>query len=662
MLHSIAKRAVTTVFWMLCGAAISAAEPLPLETLLARPLLAQEQALIDVQLYCTGRIPRMPAASSADSWTREAERLRENVLSKVVFRGKAVQWRDAPLKVEWLETIEGGPGYHIKKLRYEILPGMWTAALLYEPDKLEGKVPVILNVNGHSAEGKEYHPKQLRCINQAKRGMLALNIEWVGMGQLRTDGFQHSRMNQLDLCGTSGLAPFYLDMKRGLDILLGLEHADPERLAVTGLSGGGWQTITLSSLDPRVKLCVPVAGYSSFLTRIEHLKDLGDSEQTPCDLATIVDYTHLTAMMAPRPTLLIYNQDDDCCFEAKYALQPLVDAATPFFELYGKKDFLRTHVNHVPGTHNYLQENREALYRMLRDHFYDGDPAFNAGEIPSENEIKTAEQLFVQLPEKNEDFNTLALSLAKTLPLDPSVPADLRAATDWQKSRRKQLAELVRFKDYQVDASMTEEQACGDLAVQGWKLKCGPWNLPCVQVVPENATATAVLVGDQGYEKLAGDAQRLAGEGHRVVMVDLTGVGKSAPSKSMLFALLTSSIGDRPLGIEAGQLAAIAHWAATGGEGKPVKLVAVGPRMGVTALVAAAEETGAIGSVELAGALGSLEEILEKNQGVDQVPELLCFGLLEQFDVRQIAALVAPRKIELRDPSERARQELAGLL
>ena len=32
----------------------------------------------------------------------------------------------------------------------------------------------------------------------------------------------------------------------------------------------------------------------------QHFKDLGDSEQTPCDLATLVDYTHLTAMRAPR--------------------------------------------------------------------------------------------------------------------------------------------------------------------------------------------------------------------------------------------------------------------------------------------------------------------------------------------------------------------------
>ncbi len=50
--------------------------------------------------------------------------------------------------------------------------------------------------------------------------MLALNVEWLGMGQLRQEGFTHYRMNQLDLCGTSGLAPFYLAMQKGLDILL----------------------------------------------------------------------------------------------------------------------------------------------------------------------------------------------------------------------------------------------------------------------------------------------------------------------------------------------------------------------------------------------------------------------------------------------------------
>jgi cephalosporin-C deacetylase-like acetyl esterase len=68
----------------------------------------------------------------------------------------------------------------------------------------------------------------------------------------------------LELCGASGLAPFYLALVRALDVGLALEHADPKRVAVSGLSGGGWQTILVSSLDPRVTLANPVAGYGSF--------------------------------------------------------------------------------------------------------------------------------------------------------------------------------------------------------------------------------------------------------------------------------------------------------------------------------------------------------------------------------------------------------------
>src|SRR5258708_11258230 len=87
------------------------------------------------------------------------------------------------------------------------------------------------------------------CINLAKRGMIALNPEWFGRGQLNTNGFAHGRLNQLDLLGTSGVSVFYLSLKRSLDLLLSHEHADTQRVAVTGLSGGGWQTIFLSSLD-----------------------------------------------------------------------------------------------------------------------------------------------------------------------------------------------------------------------------------------------------------------------------------------------------------------------------------------------------------------------------------------------------------------------------
>ena len=149
----------------------AAADQQWIQPLLDREIVGDVLPLAEVQKFCEERVPVMKSYPSADAWQAEADRLRAAVLEKIVFRGQAAAWRDAATKVEWLDAIAGGPGYRIKKFRYEALPGLWIPGLLYEPEKLAGKVPAILNVNGHSPEGKAYVPKQMRCINQAKRGM-----------------------------------------------------------------------------------------------------------------------------------------------------------------------------------------------------------------------------------------------------------------------------------------------------------------------------------------------------------------------------------------------------------------------------------------------------------------------------------------------------------
>ncbi len=640
-----------------------ATEPGHVQSWLAKPIVGDTLPLAEVQRFCYQRVPVMGTYSSADAWQTEADRLRKAVLEKIVFRGDAVKWRDAAVRVQWLDTIPGGPGYHIKKFRYEALPGLWIPALLYEPDKLAGKVPAILNVNGHSREpGKAYVPKQLRCINQAKRGMLAMNVEWLGMGQLDGPGYSHAAMNQIDLCGSSGLAPFYLAMSRALDVLLNLENTDPSRVAVTGLSGGGWQTIVISSLDTRVKLSTPVAGYSSFRTRAYHLKDLGDSEQTPNDLATIVDYTHLTAMMAPRPTLVIMNSKDDCCFESGYGLASLIDAARPIFKLFGRENALRSHVNDDPGTHNYEVDNRQAFYRMVGDFFYKGDSTFNAKEIPSDDEVKSKQDLSVPIPPDSESFNTLAMKLCQSLPRDADLPADKQAAAAWQTARRAKLSQIVHAPNYNVQAIDSGSETKDGLKATFWRLQMGgDWTVPAVEITPAQPKQTAILVADAGRNSVAADAARLLDAGYRVLAVDPFYFGESKISaRDYLFAIFVCGVGQRPLGLQASQVAAIARWAEKQGQG-PVSLVAIGPRSSTYALVAAAIEPKAIARVEVHDPLGSLKEAIQQNWLMSDKPELFCFGLLQSFDIRQIAALVAPRPLAVVSPSQRAKTELSPL-
>src|SRR4029077_9518991 len=128
------------------------------------------------------------------------------------------------------------------------------------------------------------------------------------------------------------------------------------------------------------------------------------------------------------PTLLTYNLNDNCCFQADHALPPLLAAGRPFFKLYGKNDNLRYHVNAEPGDHNFQKENREALYQMIGLHFFAGDKNYDAKEIPSEKEIKTPEALKVEVPEKNADFHSLATELAASLPREAELPTNSSAA------------------------------------------------------------------------------------------------------------------------------------------------------------------------------------------------------------------------------------------
>jgi hypothetical protein len=369
-------------------------------------------------------------------------------------------------------------------------------------------------------------------------------------------------------------------------------------------------------------------------------------------------------MMAPRPTLLTYNLHDSCCFEGEYALEPLLDAATPIFRLYGRQDALRSHVNDdPPGKHNYEVDNRQQLYRMLGDFFYPGDEQFDSKEIPSDDEVKTKEELLVELPERNGDFNTLALALAKSLPRDPELPNDKEAALKWQRSRRAELAQIVRAKDYEVHAIRAGEEQKSDVKATFWKLQMGSaWTVPAVELVRGAPEKTAILVADDGRKSTAADAARLLEAGHRVLAVDPFYFGESKiAQRDFLFALLVAAVGDRPLGLQASQVAAVARWSLAEHNSGPVTLVAQGPRSSLFALAAAGLEQQAIGRVELHQPLGSLKEVIEQNWAANQKPELFCFGLLESFDVAQLAALVAPRSIVLAEAGDRVRAELGRL-
>ena len=625
-----------------------------LSALMGDPVLVPCQSHEEITNFLLGRVPPFDLPD-LNGWVAEAARIRNRVLDEVIFKGIPEEWRQRDPEVIWGEVIETGHGYRIRKLRYPALPDLWVPALLYEPDTLDGNTPAVLNVNGHvGPPGKAIDYKQIRCINLAKRGILALNPEWLYFGELRSSGFRHNQSGHLDLCGTAGIGVFYLAMQRGLDVLMDHANTDPERVAVTGLSGGGWQTIILSALDTRVKLAAPNAGYIGLDFRVKNRGDIGDIEQNPTDLATIADYPMLTAMLAPRPTLLLYNAQDDCCFKAERAYPSVYEPVKPLFEAMGVGDSFQFHSNIDPGNHNYEIDHRQQFYRFINKHFL-ADKETLDEEISSEDEVLTEEELTVGLPGKNVDFLTLARRLHEGIPHNRLPDGDTDEIRKWQLSGKESLKHILRYETCEITNLQTAgERTRGEYLVKRYTLRIGDqWTLPLTDISTTRTGADLLLVtADQGKASAEALVEKALDEGQRVLLIDVLLQGECKPQATPghQYAMMASAAGYRILGIQAAQLAAVSTWA-TGFYGSSrIQLAGNGPVSSVLMLCSAALSGVTVENILLVDPLASLKQLSEKAMLYDESPSLFCFGLLEAFDVRELIGLVAPTPITIGKP------------
>ena len=633
------------------GEALAQSNPDDLGTVLGEEILAPGAALLQIKSYILKRVagPRIPASSA--QWSEEAQHLRQHLLQEVVFHGWPEEWVNSPPRFEDLGTIETHQGYRLRKLRYEIVPGFQSVAILYEPEKLPAKAPAILNLNGHvGPQGKAVEYKQKRCINFAKRGILALNLEWFAFGELRQEGNEHWYAAHLDLVGANGLGIFLLEMRRGLDYLYDHPSVDRDRIGVTGLSGGGWQTIFLSSLDTRVKVAVPVAGYSSTATKVEARKygDLGDIEQNGTDLLETTDYTHLTAMISPRPALLIYNAEDDCCFRAPLVKPLIYDGIRPFFKLYGKEDVFQWYENRDPGTHNYQLANREQAYRFFSQQF--AIPVIEK-EIPSGQEIRNYDELVVGLPKNNLTILDLARKIASAV-TRPPIPSVSAAKAAWANSERQKLNSVVRFKPVRLARAWTSANTKNKgietlsylLEMDNGLSASGVW-LKGIET-PPTAPVTIVL-NDQGRKAAAADVSNRVNRDEQVLALDLMFFGDAWKDlEPFSYAQILDGEGERPVGIQAAQLIEVAQWFRKRSGAQKLRLESRGIRTEVIALIAAALQPDLFSQVVVHEGMPTLDYVLRAPVTFQQAPELFCLDLYKEFDIDRLAAAAAPAELK----------------
>jgi hypothetical protein len=621
-------------------------------------LQSPEVVTYQMQQFLMDHMAKLPHPTSAAEWTAEANRIRQHVLNDVVYHGWPKAWLDSPPKFEDMGSVPvpAGAGYRLRKYRYEVVPGFYSTAVLYEPTQLDGKVPAVLNVLGHFPGGKAEPFNQKLCINQALRGMISLSIAFIDMGELRVDADTHYYAADLDLVGVNGVGLFYLAMRRGLDFLYDNPHVDRSRIAVTGISGGGYQTIVLSSLDPRVLVSVPVAGFDSLNGRLERLPgEPGDYEQLAPGLLDGQGYQTFVAIRAPKPTLEINNAEDTCCFRAPLVKPDIYDAIKPFYALYGKDDALQFHTNNTIAGHNYQRENRQQAYRFLTKWL---NLPNKPDEIPVDKYVKSYTELASGVPADNQTILGLAKQFASKIH-HASVPTDPTARDAWARTQRAKLSDVVHYKPvivehpwYVADTNhSTVESISFRFALSNGLSATGVWTRSTW--TPEDAPLVVMVndAGRAGVNKEVWDrfpeVGHLVESGKQVLALSVLFTGDAAPSKRNVGSLgyMMTAVGAPPLGLEAAQLIGITKWAEQRWHPSQVSLESSGYRMQVVSLVAGALQPRLFRSITIHKGMHSLTDLLNLSIKSNEVPDMFCLDFYKDFDLDMLKAMASPSRV-----------------
>ncbi len=270
-------------------------------------------------------------------------------------------------------------GFHIEKLIFESLPGVYVSALVYVPEDGPRRHPAVLVPSGHSANGKVHYQDLGQIL--ALRGYVA--ISWDPPGQGERSQFwdvktgksrynlicaEHAILGNLAYLAGSNLARWEVwDGMRALDYLLTRPDVDPERISITGTSGGGTQTAYLAALDQRIKVAVPSCYITALPMRVYN-RIFQDPDSDPEQdlygmISEGIDHPGLLLMMYPRPVFIAAAVLDFFPIEGTHKT---VREVSDLYTRFGHADRIGLHEGY--HGHQYSAENQEAAFEFL-DHF-----------------------------------------------------------------------------------------------------------------------------------------------------------------------------------------------------------------------------------------------------------------------------------------------------
>jgi dienelactone hydrolase len=423
--------------------------------LMMERFLAHEAASLSQQ--------KLAGARTLDEWQARRPRLQREFLDMLGLWPMPEKTLLRPVITGTLERDD----FVIEKLHFQSRPGLYVTANLYRPKKVEAKLPAVVFFMGHYNRGRNGHKAFMQDHGMwfARNGYVCIILDTIERSEL--PGLSHLGLHRNNnwWWQSAGFTPAGIETWNGIraiDYLVSRPEVDPERIAATGLSGGGTMTFFVSAVDDRVRCAVPASGFTDVESNVvNHMQSIHCDCQLPHNIYRW-DFTTLGALIAPRPMLFV-NSHDDLGFPMA-ANRRIYARFREAYELHGKPEMLDEFVSHGPrGSHSYLPDSRVAIFRWINKHLkHDSDP------VKDVNDERFPEEQLRVFPE-DKDFPPDAINLKIDETFVPRADVKLPAAGGFDAWKKNLLAEL-RAKPFR---SLPERVPISDRAIRPglWQFK-----------------------------------------------------------------------------------------------------------------------------------------------------------------------------------------------
>ena len=547
------------------------------------------------------------------------------------------------------------PDCFIENVVFESRPNFWVTANVYVPKDAQFPAPAIVVVPGHAMEdGKNYGLYMQAQLGLMRLGCIVLGYDPIGQGERRLPGFEHTMGYGSLLVGQTNEGMIVWDTMRAVDYLLTRPDVDPERLGLTGNSGGGENTFYTMPLEERFAVA---ASFCFVCSYEDWIRDGGNHcicNHLPGILNHMEEF-EIIGLNAPRP-FLSGSGAEDKIFPIE-GVRLTCERARRIYDMYGAANRM---VNiDVPLGHGWSDPLREAAYGwmskwllgkgdgspMQEENFEVEDPkspgvlCFDGNMIPADSET------VVTLNQKRADKFREAYN---------TPPKDEAAWSKQAETMRESIWEVFggRPNDFVPKARTVDTFDWGDCSVQTVAITTEPgMEVAALFLRPKavrDKAPCAVYLGEKDKQEVRGEArvETLLKEGWCVLALDPRGMGETLGSYPENQIVSNSvHLGRSLFAQRVWDVLQAARYLETRGDVDTAQLQCTGRGpSGVLALFAAALG-GQFTAVEAVNPLASFRYFIENDQ---PQPLWLCVpNILKIADVAQAAALAAPAQVSI---------------